>query len=97
MARHWVYLQRFSPALDAYEAELDKQWRQIGCAPEGAPFVLAGLIRNMADDPLFARNSPHASQLAADFLKDDCAGARGLPDDAKATLQELRKRVPPAR
>jgi hypothetical protein len=29
-------------------------------------------------------------RLAANFLKDECAGARGLSDDAKGKLKALR-------
>jgi uncharacterized protein YjbI with pentapeptide repeats len=93
MAERWVELQR-SPAPDAYEAKLARQWSQIGCWPNGAPYVIAGLISTM-DSPIspFSPDSVQVYELAADFLKDGCAGARGLSDDAKGKLKALRNRA----
>jgi uncharacterized protein YjbI with pentapeptide repeats len=92
MAERWKKLQR-SPAPDTYEAKLAKQWRQIGCSPDGAPYVIAGLIRTMAFGfSPFSPDSVHVPQLAADFLKDGCAGARGLSDRDKGILKALRDR-----
>jgi hypothetical protein len=91
MAEYWDKLQTLSPAPDAYEERLAKQWWQIGCSTEGAPYVLAGLIETMNSDySPFSSNSVQVPRLAANFLKDECAGARGLSDDAKGKLKALR-------
>lgn len=94
MAGYWDQLQSLSPAPDIYEEKLARQWRLIGCSADGAPYVLTGLIATMwsADTP-FSPDSVQVPLLAADFLKDDCAGARGLSDDAKAKLKALRDRA----
>ena len=94
MAEHWEELQAAPPpAPDVYEAALAEQWRQIGCSTQGAPYVLARLIRYM-DYSLspFSPGSPQVPQLAAEFLKDNCAGASGLSDDEKGRLKALRDR-----
>jgi hypothetical protein len=43
LANRWT-----NSAPEIYETTLAKQLRQIGCSPEGAPCVLAGMIRIMA-------------------------------------------------
>jgi hypothetical protein len=93
IAEHWSRLQP-SPAPGDYEAKLAKRWWQIGCLTDDASYVLAGLIRkaNSFNSP-FSPDTVQVSQLAADFLKDDCAGAHGLSEDAKANLRTLRDRV----
>ena len=93
MAEYWDKLQALSPAPAAYEEKLAQRWRQIGCSTDGAPYVLAGLIRNLESGySPFSPGSVQVPRFAADFLKDDCAGARGLSDDAKAKLKALRDR-----
>jgi hypothetical protein len=94
MAEYWNKLQSLSPAPADYEAKLANQWRLIGCSADGAPYVLAGLIRTMdsAYSP-FSSDSVEVPRLAAAFLKDDCAGAPGLSEDARATLKALRDRA----
>jgi hypothetical protein len=67
---------------------------QIGCSPNGAPYVIAGLIRTMGSpDSPFSPDSVQVPQLAADFLKDGCDGARGLSDFAKVKLKAPRDRA----
>jgi hypothetical protein len=96
MAEYWNKLQSLSPEQAPYEAKLANQWRLIGCSADGAPYVLAGLIRTMdsAYSP-FSSDSVEVPRLAAAFLKDDCAGARGLSDKARAKLKLLRDRAAP--
>jgi uncharacterized protein YjbI with pentapeptide repeats len=96
MAEYWEKLQSLSPAPAIYEAKLAEQWRLIGCAADGAPYVLAGLITTMhsARSP-FSPDSVEVPRLAAAFLKDDCAGARGLSDKARAKFKLLRDRAAP--
>jgi uncharacterized protein YjbI with pentapeptide repeats len=85
----WTEMQRSRLARDAYEAELANQWRHIGCATAGAPYVLGGLIRRMTGNSPFAPSSPQVRRLAADFLKEDCSGARGLSIDDRTKLEKL--------
>jgi uncharacterized protein YjbI with pentapeptide repeats len=94
MAEYWDKLQSLSPAPAVYEAKRAERWRLIGCSADGAPYVLAGLIRTMASaySP-FSSDSVQVRKLAADLLKDDCAGERGLSEDARATLKALRDRA----
>jgi hypothetical protein len=92
MAQRWAELQSSSLTQSAYEEELFNQWRRIGCAVDGAPYVLTALIQRLqfqfGRSP-FAYNSPQPARLAAEFLKEDCAGARELSEDTKEKLREL--------
>lgn len=90
IAEHWQKLQLLY-APDDYAAKLAKIWWQIGCSIDGAPYVLAGMIRTLnAQGPPTSKDSVQVPQVADGFLKDDCAGARGLSDDSKGTLAALR-------
>lgn len=94
MAARWMALQSASPDQTTYESKAAILWQDIGCAADGAPYVLAGLIRNLSWGSPFADDSPEKPRLAAAFLKGDCAGARGLSDADRAKLMELRDRAP---
>jgi hypothetical protein len=100
MASRWVELQAASPELGIYEEKLAELWRGIGCASGGAPFVLTGLVGNISISPLgsspFAENSVQVPKLAADFLKEDCAGARGISEYTRTKLIKLRDAAPQA-
>jgi len=90
IAEAWAALGSFSPALDAYEKGLAKQLRQTGCAADGGPFVLTGLLNRLED-----MKTPQESALAAQFLDEKhCPGAHGLSPDAKAKLEAIRDRGP---
>ena len=97
MARHWIELQGASPEPDLYEEKLADAWREIGCAADGAPFVLTGLIRSLSSEFLkspFAKDSVQVPTLAAAFLREDCAGARGISEDTRTKLMKLRDATP---
>jgi hypothetical protein len=53
--------------------------------------VLTALVRTLDAGVFtpFAQGSPRVPQLAADFLKDECAGAHGLPEDVKSKLRAI--------
>ncbi len=90
MAEAWAAIGSSSPALDVYEKGLAKQLHETGCAAHGAPYVLPGLLNR-----LMVMETPQKSVLAALFLDEEhCAGARGLPAAAKATLEAIRDRGP---
>jgi hypothetical protein len=94
MAKKWTELESLSPAPAPYEAKLANSWRQTGCAADGAPYVLAGIIRTLTSDRTpFPRESSQAASLAADFLKDECLGANGLSDELRENLKALRDRM----
>ena len=109
MARRWAELEAAPPEREIYEEKLAELWRGIGCAADGAPFVLTGLLRIMsmstssssaalaessyAISP-FADHSVQVPKLAADFLKEDCAGARGISEHTRAMLMKLRDAAP---
>jgi hypothetical protein len=95
MAKTWERQAHSSPTLEVYEKRLAEIWREVGCAAEGAPYALRGLLRrlNKQDSSLFAAQSPHRAALAAAFLDEKrCPGADGLLDAEKATLKEIRDR-----
>jgi hypothetical protein len=81
---------------DVYEAALAKRWRELGCAAEGAPYVIGGLLRQLEFEGPFAEESPQKHILARAFLDEEhCAGAHGLTEDEKARLRQMRDRALP--
>jgi len=91
MAKVWATRDRESPAPKAYAKSLAGQWRETGCAAEGAPYVLQALIARLRVpfSSSFRDLSGWAKDLAADFLYENCAGAHGLSDADKAKLKKL--------
>lgn len=76
------------------EMHLEKLWREIACAVDGAPFVLTGLV-NTIDDPVafrFTAGSLQASKLAGYLLEKECAAAPTIAEVTKMQLVELRGR-----
>jgi uncharacterized protein YjbI with pentapeptide repeats len=96
MAQRWAELQNSSLTLSAYEEELFNQWQRIGCAAAGAPYVLTALIQTLqSQESPFEPDSPQLARLEAEFLKEDCAGARGLSEGSKEILKALSLRTHP--
>jgi uncharacterized protein YjbI with pentapeptide repeats len=89
MAQRWAELQSSSLTPSAYEEELVNQWQWIGCAVGGAPYVLTALIQRSLWRQAPIHSSDSLARLEAEFLKEDCAGARGLSEDTKDTLKAL--------
>jgi uncharacterized protein YjbI with pentapeptide repeats len=92
MAKIWAARERESPAPEAYEKSLAGQWRELGCAADGAPYVLRGLITQLTnrDSSRFRDQSDVAKALASAFLDEaHCAGAHGLSEADKATLKKI--------
>jgi uncharacterized protein YjbI with pentapeptide repeats len=91
-------LAQSSPTLEVYEERLAKIWQETGCAAEGAPYALRGLLGRLSqqDSSPFAAPSRHPAELAAAFLDEKhCPGAHGLTDTEKATLKKVRDRPSP--
>jgi len=99
MAEDWTEHERSSPAPEVYAKSLAGQWREVGCAAQGAPDVLHALVVRFssAGTPIPAE-SDAAKALAAAFLDEaHCAGAHGLSEADKATLKTLAApAAPPA-
>jgi hypothetical protein len=102
MAKVWENKARSSPTTQIYEKHLAGFWREIGCAAEGAPYVLRGLFAQLERsggrvfETPFRTQSPQKLVLAKAFLDEEhCPGARGLTEDEKAKLKEIRDRPPP--
>lgn len=87
IAKIW---ERASSAPDGYDNVLAEQWRAIGCAAEGAPYVVRGLIRQMDEERPFVENSEEKSKLAGAFLSKDCIGARELSESEFPKLKTIR-------
>jgi len=96
MTKVWQDQARASPAVEAFEKRLARTWREIGCAAQGAPYVLRRLLLRLENtSATFYEKSPHPAALAAAFLDEEhCPGARGLTDSEKARLKEIRDRSP---
>ena len=75
--------------VDAAKARAGELMR-AGCTAPGAPYVVKALTARMSQPIFFGDtvlNSPLRATIAAAFLKDDCAGAKGLTDDDRAQLK----------
>jgi uncharacterized protein YjbI with pentapeptide repeats len=92
----------------SYFDNLVKTIKEIGCAVDGAPYVINNLMRPLGGAPgLFAPvvylhqrfegHLSHEAEIAAAFLDEaKCPAARGLSEENKAQLQEIRDRGLPA-
>ena len=96
-------LARSSPSAEVYYKGLVESLKKIGCTADGAPYVISGLIRNVsrpaADqvllDDRFEGYPSQEAEVAAAFLDEaKCPGARGLSEENKAKLQQIRDRGP---
>jgi uncharacterized protein YjbI with pentapeptide repeats len=90
--QQWRALEQSSKG-DAHDEELIEQWRSIGCAVDGSPYVLTVLIEEMKDSQSPISNITR--ELAAKFLDPACVGGRGLSETARAKLEDLSKRAVP--
>jgi hypothetical protein len=95
MAKAWADLAQSSPSLDVYEKSLAVSLRETGCDANGAPYVIRRLLGKL--DTRFTSGSPQPAALATAFLDDaQCPGARGLSEEEKVMLREIRDGRPPA-
>ena len=91
----WDDLERSSPAFgsleqDLYRKKRARQWRDIGCDAKGAPSVIRGILRNF-HDPEDPQSPGRLAALATAALDEaTCPGARGLSDEDKVVLREIR-------
>jgi hypothetical protein len=88
-ARAWTDFTENAASAGSYFNTRAKVFKEIGCAAGGAPYVIGSLIKNLgelSDDNLL-------QELAAPFLDEArCPGARGLSEEMKADLLEIRDR-----
>jgi Pentapeptide repeats (8 copies) len=93
MAKVWEEKARSFPTMK----RLAEIWRETGCASQGAPYVLRGLLVRLEFESFpFGAGSPQPRKLAAAFLDEEhCPGAHGLTDAEKAKLKAIRDRSPP--
>jgi uncharacterized protein YjbI with pentapeptide repeats len=79
----------------SYFNMLAKIFKEIGCAADGAPYVIGGLIPRL--DGRFEHNPGQEAEVVAAFLDEaKCPGARGLSEENKAKLQAIHDRGVPA-
>jgi uncharacterized protein YjbI with pentapeptide repeats len=102
-AKAWTSLAKESElSAGSYFNTLAKKFKEIGCAADGAPYVIRALIRPIAVnavrlDTHFEGDRSQEAEVAAAFLDEArCPGARGLSEENKAKLQEIRDRGLPA-
>jgi len=100
MAKIWAARESEAATPEAhekFEKSLAGQWREVGCAPEGAPYVLHGLIAGYRLVRfVFHSQSEEAKSLAAAFLDEaHCPGAHGLSEADKAALKMIAARAAP--
>jgi hypothetical protein len=89
-AKDWRDLAAASQSTaEAYPGELAKRLITIGCAADGAPFVVGRLINQL--DYRFRHSRAQMAVVADAFLDEaKCPGARGLSEDYKARLRRVR-------
>lgn len=91
-AKAWRELEKSSPSPQVYRKGLVDRLKKIGCATEGAPYVISGLITQLA---YRFRDPSRLAAVAKAFLDEpNCPGALGLSEENKAKLREIRDRVP---
>ena len=91
-AEAWTDLANESArSSDSYFSTLAEILKKVGCAAEGAPYVIRGLMRVTWGNP------SQAAGIASAFLDETkCPGARGLSEGNKEKLREIRDRSLPA-
>jgi hypothetical protein len=99
-AKTWTDLAEESArSADSLLIARAKVFEEIGCAADGAPYVIGALIREL-DGTFLGYIGPHLAQeaeVAAAFLDEaKCPGALGLSEENKAKLREMRDRGVPA-
>ncbi|HEX3522998.1 MAG TPA: pentapeptide repeat-containing protein [Stellaceae bacterium] len=78
---------------DSYFNTLAQKLKEIGCAADGAPYVIGRLIRRGDLDERFDRHPSQEAEVATAFLDEEgCLGALGLSEENKGKLQEIRNR-----
>lgn len=81
-----------SHSAKSYPGRIGKALEQIGCAADGAPYVISGLIQQL--DDRFQDSPTQEAAVATAFLDEaKCPGARGLSEGDKATLRKIRDRA----
>jgi uncharacterized protein YjbI with pentapeptide repeats len=111
LAKAWTDRAKESAArsADSYFNTLAKIFKKIGCAADGAPYVIGGLLGpgriyanailnyRFEGDSRYEGNLSEEAEVAGAFLDEaKCPGARGLSEENKAKLREIRDRGLPA-
>jgi hypothetical protein len=92
-AKAWTDLAVSSLSTSSYFSALAKTLKEIGCAANGAPYVIGGLIRQLYNR--FEGSPAQLGEVAAAFLDEkQCPGARGLSENGKAQLREIPDSLP---
>jgi uncharacterized protein YjbI with pentapeptide repeats len=98
-AKAWTDLANQSAhSSGSYFNTLAKELEEIGCAADGAPYVIGGLTRRISANQVqldfrFSGYLSQEAEVAAAFLDEaKCPGARGLSEENKAKLQEIHNR-----
>jgi uncharacterized protein YjbI with pentapeptide repeats len=85
----WADLARSSPSAEMFDKRLVQLLRKAGCDTSGAPYVIRELARDLV--VRFSSEGTQLAALAAGFLDEtNCPGARGLSEQDKLRLRELR-------
>jgi hypothetical protein len=86
------------PLIEEHEDNLAQVLIGAGCEVRGAPYIVRRLIwsldSNGDSDHKFVVNSPQRALLAAAFMDEkNCPGARGLSEEEKVRLANIRGRT----
>jgi uncharacterized protein YjbI with pentapeptide repeats len=92
----WRSLEHASrPSAETYPKRLVETLIKLGCAADGGPYVVGGLLFRLGYP--FTEYTASAAAVAAAFLDEaKCPGARGLSEHDKARLREIRDRAGPS-
>jgi hypothetical protein len=89
----WRDLEGSSPSPEDYFRGIASQLKQIGCTANGAPYVIGGLISQL--DERLKDSLVQEAAIAGTFLDEGkCPGARGLSEENKSKLRQIRDRMP---
>jgi hypothetical protein len=90
IAENWRRREDRSSPDEVFNKAREEEWRRAGCNPEKAPYVVEALTPRV--DSAFRQDS--AARLASAFLGNECAGARGISAETRATLEWLKQSSP---
>jgi hypothetical protein len=90
-ATAWADLASPSVSVDHQSQGLIRQLKEIGCAADGSPYVIGGLIPQLG--PRF-QSIAREAEVATAFLDEaKCPGARDLSKENKEKLEEIQNRA----
>lgn len=95
LATAWINLAKAPPSTNDHRTAAAKWWHRTACNASYRQYVIRGWLRNVLSE--FRTAEGKLQRLAGDLLDEQhCLAARGLSEEDKAQLREIRDRASPA-